>query len=65
MFQTDLLSIISSLNNVFTAIFVILVTLPSASEVILTSLADGSITSMTNIAVNTLLRLLMMESKSV
>jgi hypothetical protein len=49
-FHTDLLYIIRSLNILFTYIlvFVILVLLLSASEVILTSLADRNITSMTH-----------------
>ena len=49
MFRTDLLSIIRSPNTLFTEqVFVILVMLPSASEVRMTSLADGNITCTIN-----------------
>jgi len=66
MFRTDLLSIIRSLNTVFTAIGICHTSyvdrlLARSGWNILTLLADSQIP----VVVNTVLRLLMMDSKSV
>jgi len=66
MFRTDLLSIIRSLNTVFTAIGIChtgYVAVCCSS--ILTSLQTVKIISMTNFAGNTVLTRLMIDSKSV
>jgi len=65
MFRADLLSIIRSLNIVYTANGICHTSWLSASEVILTSLADSQLVWQISITVNTILILLMMESKSV
>jgi len=65
MFRTDLLSIIRSLNTVYMPISTCHTSWLSASEVILTSLADSQLVWQISITVNTILRLLMMDNKSV